>query len=264
MQRQEPELLAAIDAGPREAAHRINLRVNDLRMEAQALGQEVKLGSVAALLLAAGQAEVSLSQQSGSLIYSYCYQGGVREALGGGKYEQQIRRLLGRYIARTDDSSAYQGLVLATQYDIKEGLEPAQRILRDPRQQPYAVQFAILAIARLGDKSHVEAIEPFIQDATHSTHRRVGDDNRLVAVQVRDVALAALVHLTGQEYTDYQFRHIQPNPQTVFTANSACFESDDDRQKALQRWRDYRAGKLKDAAKPAEGDEAENGQSEPK
>ncbi|MEQ8790782.1 MAG: hypothetical protein RIC55_31075 [Pirellulaceae bacterium] len=257
MQRAEPQLLAAIDKGRREAAYQTNLRCEVLQREMQVYNREISLATVASLLLAAGHPQVVLPQQSGSLLYSYCYQGGVRAALAGGDYEPQVRKLLGRYIAQSDDTTAYQGLVLATQYEIKEGLEPALRILRDTNQQPYAIQFAILAIARLGDKQQMEAVEPFLADATHVTHRRVGDDNRLVAVQVRDVALAALVHLSGQDYRDYGYRHIQPNPQTVFTANSACFENDADREKAVQRWRDYRAGKLKDADKPKDASDAQ-------
>lgn len=241
MQNEERGLLETLAGKPREASRQLDIRAQEIQHELRLYNHEVPLGSIAALLLAAGDDRVTVPTQASSMLYGYCYQQCVRAALEGGDYEPEVRKLLGRWIARGEDSLAYQGLVLATQYELKEGLVPARRIIRSDQQQQYVVQFAVVTIARLGGKQDIPLLEPLLGDATHLTQRRVGSDSRLVEVQLRDVALAALVHLSGQDFADYGLRHIQPNPQTVFTPNSACFDTDDQRTAAIRKWREYSA-----------------------
>jgi hypothetical protein len=254
MQTHEPELLSLLAENPRRAGEFLADRVQQIPLEMRVNPtqvQEIPLGTVAALLLAAGDGGVGVPARGSGPIYSFCYQRGVQSALAGGAHEAEVRKLLGRWIARGEDSLVYPGMVLATQHELKEGLIPARRILRQGGHQPYLVQHAVATIARLGDAGDVPLLEPLLADATHLTHRNVGEANRPVDVQVRDVALAAVVHLSGREFGEFGLKHIQPNPQTVFTPNSACFETDAERTAALQKWRELRESGA--PARPADG-----------
>ena len=61
------------------------------------------------------------------------------------------------------------------------------------------------------------------------------------SVQVRDVALANLLHLTGQEPLTYGFLHARSHPQWVFDATSLGMENDEQRDAAAEQWRAWRA-----------------------
>ena len=70
--------------------------------------------------------------------------------------------------------------------------------------------------------------------------RRLGDQ-KTVETEMRDVALAALISLTKQSFADYQMQHITAAPTFVFIPYSCGFADADSRQKALEKWRAYRA-----------------------
>jgi hypothetical protein len=243
----EGELLASVQQNPRKAPEVVAERTRAILFDLAQLNharQEVELATVASLLLVAGDEEVSVPDRTAQEVYTYCYQRSVQMELDDGPYKAEIRKLLGRWIARGEGLLAHNGLSLALQHGFEEGLIPARRIINDRRTYSYFLPEAVAAVARLGDKSHIALLEPLLADDTPVTQRSVarGDPfGRPLVVQVRDVALAGAVHLSGQDFDAYHFKFIQPNPLTVFTPNSACFASDDDRAAALEKWREYRA-----------------------
>jgi hypothetical protein len=70
-------------------------------------------------------------------------------------------------------------------------------------------------------------------------------------LQVRDVALAVLLHLTEQEPLTYGYLHAQANPQTVFNVQSLTLENDERRAAAAERWRAWRVDHKLDTPQPA-------------
>jgi hypothetical protein len=59
--------------------------------------------------------------------------------------------------------------------------------------------------------------------------------------EVRDVALATLVHLSQQDFKEYGFAHLQKNVQTLFNTNSVGFATDAARAEALRKWKAWSA-----------------------
>jgi hypothetical protein len=74
--------------------------------------------------------------------------------LDDGPYKAEVRKLLGRWIARGEGLLAHNGLSLALQHGFEEGLIPAQRIINDRRTYAYFLPEAVAAVARLGDEAH--------------------------------------------------------------------------------------------------------------
>ena len=75
------------------------------------------------------------------------------------------RRLVGHFIRRSAGTSlAYQMLWLSMQYNLNEGLVPAEMIIREKAPQPYVLQNAMLAIAKLGDQGHIPILEPYLSN----------------------------------------------------------------------------------------------------
>jgi hypothetical protein len=243
MQKYEPEAMQALEEGPKAAAELLNLRTTQLQLSMQLYRHQLTLGNIAALILLAGDDEVTVSQQASQSLYSFCYQQSFRTAVQNGPKTNAMRKLLGNWIRRGEGFSAYQGLGLAMQYDLKEGLIPAEKELRNRGNQAHITQYAILTLAKLGDESHVPLLETALDDTTRCTMMRI--NNRNYETQVRDIALAALLHVTKQDPKTYGFDRLQTHPQIVFNTTTVGFESDTERNEALAKWKTFQESRAK-------------------
>jgi len=130
--------------------------------------------------------------------------------------------------------------MLALRYDIKEGIYPAERLLSDPAANVYYRQYAMLTIAKIGNKKeHLSLVEKHIGDDMFvGTHRVNGKSFR---IKLGDVALACALHMTGQNLKDYGFNNVVRNNQYLFQPNTRSFPTEAARKKAEAKWRAYKA-----------------------
>jgi hypothetical protein len=253
MQRAEPELLAALDNNPRDAVELLGRRLAErqagqLRPGSAALA--IPPAELCAHLFVAGEPDAPLSSISLALIFGQCRQLSLspREAAG---TEDLVRRMLGRAIARTDARAAATAFALAVQFDLKEGLVPAVKLLEEPTAPAnQSGQLAALNyIARMGDESHLGAVERLLENATVLQKVRLGGVER--EWQLRDAALATLVLLTRQDTKEYFKAPTGVNVQQFsLSVLSAGFDNDEQRQAAISKWKDF-ASKRPKARAPA-------------
>jgi hypothetical protein len=129
--------------------------------------------------------------------------------------------------------------MLSMQYDLREGLEPAIDLVRQPGSQAQFLQMALLVIGRFGDRQHLSVLEPLLDNRDSLfTHNQNG---QAIKSEVRDVTLAVLVHLSGQDLKDYGFERIQRDPRTLFNISSIGFSSSATRDKSLAKWKAWSA-----------------------
>src|SRR5690606_4957309 len=128
------------------------------------------------------------------------------------------------------------GMVLAVQYDLPEGLEPATALIKQTGAPPHFLQFAILVVGRFGGKEHVGLLEPLLENSTPLVTQNFGGQK--LRTEVRDVALATLVHLTQQDAKQYGL-NLEKHPQTLFDTRSIGFASEEARAAALRRWKKW-------------------------
>ena len=131
-----------------------------------------------------------------------------------------------------------------------EMLEPKPEYLTlTPAQQ----MLAILAVGKFGSEENIAALEPLLDDSRECLPRQQinGPGGGLAAVQIRDVALASLLRLTGQEPVAYGFLHARPHPQMLFDVTSLSIDSDERRAQALEQWRAWRAQHTQRTSRPA-------------
>jgi hypothetical protein len=158
--------------------------------------------------------------------------------------------LLGSLIERSEDFAAYQAMMLAYQFSMKEGLVPATKIL-DGRgnRAPHMAQYALLTVAKMGDESLLPVVEKLFDDK--QVLSKMQENSTVVhEVQVRDAALAAAVYLTKQDVKKYfpGMTGVAAEPQQVFfNARVMGFADDAKRAEAFKTWREYAATR-KDAA----------------
>jgi hypothetical protein len=243
MQRDEWALLHAADKGAKEGSDALAARCEQIQVGTQFFRQQVTLGNVAALLFVASDENITIPDQVGGQLYNFCYQTAFGKAIVAGATKDPLRRLLGAWVARGGGPwTAYQSLMLALRHDLKEGLVPAEKVLRDNAQPVHVRQYAILAIAKLGNESHLEVLEIPLKDTTICLNTRTNNMNK--QTQIRDVALAACVSVTGQDPKSYNSEW-ETNPQLAFNPGKLGFEDDASRQKAFDKWEAYKSGRKK-------------------
>jgi hypothetical protein len=242
MQTDDPRLMQSLEDGPRAAGEMLDFRALQLL---QPFGDqpaaEITLGSAAAFLFVAGRSDVPLSDFGAGGVYRLCVDEAVRSAVSGGPYQEPLRQMLSTWIVRESSANMeYQKLLLAMQYDLKAGLAPAVQVLEQAGHPPHLRQQAMVAVAKFGDASHIALLEQSLTDETPYPPRQL-ERNKGVQTEMRDVALAALVALTKQRFQDYGMAHVTSAPSFVFLPQSCGFDSPAERQKALDKWRAYRA-----------------------
>jgi hypothetical protein len=243
MQRAEPELLAALAAGPKQASQALAARAHDI-LDGQ---HEVQLGlGTLASFLFVGSAEgVAVDRDGAAQLLPYVVQLTYQRNSKSAFWPAVLKRMVGRWIAKdTTPETSTQNLMLAAHLELRpEALSVAARILSGGDKLPNqlnARMIAVLVVGRFGDKSQVVVLEKLLEDASPSPAR---PDNAPGAaqMQVRDIVLAVLVQLTGQELRDYGEISQQPYGAMGFQSPTFAFPNDQARQAALAKWAAWRA-----------------------
>lgn len=243
MHKAEPELMASLAKGKAKVVETITARGTEIQQTLQAFGQEVPLGTVAAMLFVGLAGEADSNQQAANLVYNFCYQQSFRNAVTGGKNKDVLRKMLGTWVQKGDEWVGYQGMMMALQYDMPEGLVPAEKMLKNDNTQPHMRQYAIVSVAKLGNEGHQVLLEKMLQDQRVCGTWQINNVN--INTQVRDVALAALVHMNKQDYKQYGFDRIQMTQPYIFNPHTAGFEKDDKRTAAFKKWDEFKAAQKK-------------------
>jgi len=250
--RAEPDILKAMQIDVKKATDIVSTRVFQLQQAVQTQ-QQISLGSVSALLFAGAEKDVTISDQSQQMIYTYCYQQSLRDAVSEGPKKEVVRSLLAKYILRGEGWVAYQGLHLAVQYDIKEGLEPARKLVASKGGgQPHMLQMSLLAIAKMGGQEDLKAIEELLDDKTVLMNFQI--NNQRIECQVRDFALLSTLHLLAKDkdrvkgtplesgdLKAFGFDRLEANPVQVYSPHTIGFVSDDKRQEVFKKWQEVKA-----------------------
>ena len=194
------------------------------------------IASVSALLIVAADDSTPLEDQTAQKIFQLMQHAGVTQGLNADG-ESATRRLVGHFVRRSSGTPlAYQMLWLSMQCNLPEGLIPAEAILQEKTPQPYILQNAMLAIAKLGNEQHLALLEPFLEVETPINNRRNSGFQPLV----QDVALAASIHLHGKNPKEFGFAQLRTNTHTLFQAGSIGFNNPKERKAAFRRWNQLR------------------------
>ncbi|MBI3838779.1 MAG: hypothetical protein HY288_12710 [Planctomycetia bacterium] len=246
MQRAEPELLEALTKGGKPASDLLELRCHAIMQHMMANPNReglISLGTMASLLFVGSTDGVDVDEQTGMQFYGWIYQPVFQRNTRGGSWSSVLKKLLGTWIVKDGGSAAtFQNLMLAASFELKsEGLTVATRALANEAGPAPIRQYAILSIGRFGGKEHLPMIEKCLQDTTNCNVLQANNPPHQTEIQIRDVALAVLVHLTGQHLRDYGYVQVQPNPQTLFQVGTLAFNDAARREAALKKWSQWRA-----------------------
>lgn len=251
MLQSEPEILDAVERGPRVVNEKLNARALSIQQHLQQFPLDFRLGTAAALLLVLGDERIAYSPIAGQAIYTISQLPAMRAALTAGGSRDVLQSMVGRWIQRdVDDNQALQMLFIAMQYGFKEGLVPSQRLLRRSSNQPWIRHYAIMALAKLGDLGHTQELEPLLNDPSVCTSWQ--NNNVTYTTQVRDSALVGLLHLHKLEIAKFGFERAQADQNSLYAPHSIGFENDERRKIAFGKWEAFRKTLEADGQKPME------------
>ncbi|MEM6798994.1 MAG: hypothetical protein AAF589_05720 [Planctomycetota bacterium] len=174
----------------------------------------------------------------------------VRETSRG----HMTRRLLTRWITDSQTDDLYvlsQLLQLADRLKLRAACPLAIDIACGRRAvRPAHSQFratALLMVGKLGDGSCVPQLRPLLEDdAVCASHAGRGPKREnLLDVEIRDVALAVILHLEGEKPRDFGYEVLISNEEKLFLMHSLAFRSVADRQSAVQQWRTGGDGRIR-------------------
>ncbi|QGJ69819.1 Hypothetical protein PBC10988_15060 [Planctomycetales bacterium 10988] len=240
MQRAESDLLQLVEENAQSLGDRADAFVERTKYLQQAARSrsnrsEVTLGAISALVFVGSNPELTIPQSAlypfYNLLYQPCFHSAVNDLTDG----PRLRKLLGAWIAQADDWSAgYQNLMLAMRYDLKEGLLTAKTMLKENSQPPSQRQYAILAIGKLGTEEDLSILETLLSDVSVCASYRI--NNQAISTQIRDVALAVLLHRQDADLKDFGFERVRPSSQTLFSPYTLGFAKSEEREATFKRW----------------------------
>lgn len=196
----------------------------------------ITIGNLAALVLVAAREDVALGNQS-YLMHLLYSNSDLDRAMKAGTYREALRKLMGAVVGKYSvDGTLVQRLNFALKYSLAEGVVPARKVLADRLGAPHDRQYAILVLTKLGEEKDEMLIDAMLDDSgVVASHHRV--NNVKITTQVRDIALAALVHKAGKQFKDYGMPRARLNPTNVLSQATVGFTSEAAREEAIAKWR---------------------------
>lgn len=242
MQRAEAALMECAQGDPAKVGELLDARCAWLQVQMSGQAGPVRrgpsLGTVAAMLFAASAQGAKVTEQGAAYLYGFCHQPVVRAALTGGPRVDGLKRLLGAWIASVKDTGmVHQSIYLAMMYELPEGLPIALELLAKESLPLHLRQQALLAVGRLGNRQHLQAVLPYLKDEALLSITQDGQDpKQRIRTEVRDLALAVAVKLTEQNHAHYGFQRLRTNPYLLYDVNSLGFLTQSQRDAALAAW----------------------------
>ncbi len=240
MQRLDTGFLADTERNPEHASEHCALLCQQLYQKLYgnpwAPNRRLDAAEVAPLLLVAGDSRTEMPPQLRSLVANFFYQPSIKEELSAAG--SPLRKLALAWMERqTDDDTACQQMFfMVGNLDLREGVDLALKVIREKKLKRAGLASALTTLGKLGGKDHAAALEAFLGDTTTLGNFALNKERG--TTQVRDVALAMLVHLSGQDHRDYGFVFSQSNPHLKFYPNFLGFRTDEQRAQAFARWKE--------------------------
>lgn len=250
----EPDLLKKIQFEPNtQVADFVSMRVFQI-MQQQQMQQQVSIGSLAGLLFVGANKDITLIDQTQQYIFNFCYQQSLRDAMAGPPEKQAVvRSLLGKFMSRAEGHVAYQALYIGMQFDMKESLEVARKMVESRGAgNQHMMQIALPAMAKLGTIDDLPAMEELLEDKTVLFNFQ--NNNQRIECQIRDYALVSILHLLAKnkeqlkgtplesgDLKAFGFDRLEPNTVQLYNPQSIGFISDEKRQEAFKKWDDAKA-----------------------
>lgn len=203
------------------------------------------VAEVAALYLVATDPEVKLAPNTVSQLVNFLNQPSIQTAFRSNAVA--VRKLVVGWMMQQIDDTSFQQIgwtLVQNNLNLPEVAEIGLKVIRGKKAKAHGLALALAVVGKHGKREHAKEMEQFLNDRT-----LVGNvvmNNQRGTTEVRDVALAMMVHLTGQQQKDYGFPFLQQNNAWLkFHYHFMGFSSDAQRDQALRKWKSWQASQKK-------------------
>jgi HEAT repeat protein len=246
MHRLDTQFLIALDRNPGSIQQKMVASCMEV-MQMQNYGANfiVPAERLALLLFAAIHPKLKNNVESqsylGSALLSMSYRQPAKVMM---QKDPIIRTLILKFILEGGVYAANNGLYLLSNLEMKETAEVARNFLKRKDVDSYSKSMAVALLGKFGGKEAIPEVLPYLSDKTNLGETRFGNGNP-IRTQMRDVALATLVSLTGQNPADYDFAYLKMfnGGRVVFQVHQnptlMGFSDEATREAALKKWRDW-------------------------
>ena len=246
----DPGFIEEVELNPDRAAITIFAKVQSLQLNSpriiranSPMVNPYTVNDVAAVMFAAQHPKARVQSDRLQLVTSLLYGQNIQGALSGKNgavVHEGLRTLVTSWMrSQVDIQAQMQSLYLCQNLELKEGVLLARDLLKSGRLQPHGRGVACSLIGRLGTRENIPDIAPLLSDSAHMNNFQVRP-REMGTVQVRDVALAILVHLTGQSHKEYGFGFATAGQAfQVGSTYNMGFLAEDKRLEALKKWDAY-------------------------
>ena len=191
-------------------------------------------GQVTALLFMATDPRLGDNIQSFYALNNLFYQPTIQHHF---KNDARSRKLLVSFLeSRSNPSTVSQAFYIAQQLQLKEALPLALKTVKATNIPAYTRGMAVLFVGRMGAKEYRKELEALLDNKT--AMGAVNTGHVTVNAQLRDVALASLIQLSGQDVHTYDFpalRTFRGSP--TLPPYYYGFTDDKGRENALKKWK---------------------------
>jgi hypothetical protein len=242
----ESDFLAEVADHPEIAGERCASRCRKLFQQVyekpDSAPRAIDLPELAAILLVAGDPAVDVPLEAEQTIGNLLQHPSARAALDA-KGNPAFRKLAVAWMKRQteDDETAQQMFFVVRNLGLREGLDLAVDVLQTKPVKNRGLAAAMTTVGKYGTKEHRTLLEGYLTDRTLIGNFKLGTVRG--TTQLRDVALAMLVHQTGQDFGDYGFALGNGNRHLKFSCSFLGFETEAQRNKAFARWKAWAAEK---------------------
>ena len=234
----EGTMLAELEAKPQQFATRLQTRLMEIQRNLWTPAGQANPpphGQVVALLFMATDPRLGDNIQSFYALNNLFYQPTIQNHF---KNDPSSRKLLVAFLeSRSNPSTISQAFYIAQQMQLKEALPLALKTVKATNIPPYTRGMAVLFVGRMGAKEYRKDLEALLDNKT--AMGAVNTGTVTVNAQLRDVALAGLIQLSGQDVHAYDFpalRNFHGTP--TLPPYYYGFTDDKAREKALKKWKD--------------------------
>jgi hypothetical protein len=254
MQRHEATLLASVfddsHQGPAVPTDERVARLVENRVTTRRPNPVEPVGSSATMLFIGTLPDAGITEEIERYVAQLAQRPPIAEAIRAAKDKEHnaIRRLTVAWVTKCPNRSVAvvgERLQLIYVLELAEASPLAVSIATDFHFRNVGAALrasALLAVARFGSADDVTALESLLEDDDEISNQQMPNGLAMPAatVQIRDVALATMLHLTGQDPKTYGFTGVRGNPLAVFDPSSLGMDNSQ-RAAAAKKWREWRA-----------------------
>jgi hypothetical protein len=235
MQRAEPVLLAQWRANPENLPAAVTALAERLRLQVSNLRQRrtIRLGSVATLWFLSSEQAIAWPAWEDKAVGQLAELSRVQDEL---QVDSPLRQLwLAWRRSNTDPRPARERLVELLRFELRAEAEGvAREILHDADATAESRQYALLTLADSRDPADLALMSRYLEDPSPLGVYLAQET--VIKSELRDIALAAVIHRSGADPREFGFRYLKPGATLTYSPVTLGFADLQERQATFAKW----------------------------